>query len=95
MDKFSKIRSSIRDVQRKIRADNLNKTPEELDMHEKFEDSPVALREVEYGRVVKIPTEIGGGASPMSELISPSSTYAHKHGSATQGTRFTYKKRKE
>ena len=94
MDKFSKVRSSIRDVQRKIRADNLNKTPEELDMHEKFEDSPVALKEIEYGRVVRVPTELANGASPMSELISPNSAYAHKHGSARQGCRFKHKKDK-
>ena len=94
MDKFSRVRSSIRDTQRKLKADNFKKTPEELDMHKKFEDSPVALRELEYGRVVRRPTEMGGGSSPMSELITPSSTYAHKHGSATQGTRFTHKKRK-
>jgi len=94
MDKFSKVRSSLKDIQKKLALRNSKKTPQELDEHERFEDSPVALRELEYGRVVKIPTEIGGGASPMSELISPSSTYAHKHGSATQGTRFTYKKRK-
>jgi len=59
-----------------------------------FEDSPVALSEIEYGKVIKKPTEVANGASPMSELIVPSSTYAHKHGSATQGTRFTYKKRR-
>jgi len=95
MDKFSKIRSSIRDVQRKIRADNLNKTPEELDMHEKFEDSPVALKEIEYGRVVRVPTELANGVSPLAEIMSASDTnkYRHTHGSATNGTRYTYKKR--
>ncbi len=94
MDKFSRVRSSIRDIQRKIRLDNLKKTPKELDMHERFEDSPVALKEIEYGRVVRRPTEVANGASPMSELISPNSAYAHKHGSATQGFRFKYKKDK-
>ena len=94
MDKFSRVRASIKDTQRKLMARNSRKTPKELDMHERFEDDPRALKEIEYGRVVKKPTEVANGASPMSELISPNSAYAHKHGSATQGFRFKYKKDK-
>ena len=94
MDKFSRVRSSIRDIQRNMMLKNQRKTPKELGMHERFEDDPRALKEIEYGRVVRRPTEVANGASPMSELISPNSAYAHKHGSATQGFRFKYKKDK-
>jgi DNA replication initiation complex subunit (GINS family) len=68
MDKFSRVRSSIKDLQRKIRLDNLKKTPQELDMHERFEDDPRALKEIEYGRVVRKPTTSFGGGSTLSTL---------------------------
>ena len=59
-----------------------------------FEDSPVALREEEYGRVIKSATVISYGISPLADIMSASDTnkYRHKHGSATDGTRFKYKK---
>ena len=31
----------------------LKKTPQELGEHERFEDDPRALKEIEYGRVVR------------------------------------------
>ena len=43
MDKFSKRRASIRDLQRQLRIKNEKKTPQELGEHEKFEDDPRAL----------------------------------------------------
>jgi ribosome-binding protein aMBF1 (putative translation factor) len=61
-----------------------------------FEDSPVALREEEYGRVVKNATSSTSyGMSPLAEIMSASDTnkYRPTHGSATNGTRYTYKKR--
>ena len=68
MDKFSRVRSSIKDLQRKIRLDNLKKTPKELDMHERFEDDPRASKEIEYGRVVRKPTTNLGGGSTLSTV---------------------------
>ena len=68
MDKFSRVRSSIRDTQRKLRTDNLKKTPKELGMHERFEDDPRALKEIEYGRVVRKPTTSLGGGSTLGTV---------------------------
>ena len=68
MDKFSRVRSSIRDTQRKLRTDNLKKTPKELGVHERFEDDPRALKEIEYGRVVRKPTTNMGGGSTLGTV---------------------------
>jgi hypothetical protein len=68
MDKFSRVRASIKDTQRKLRTDNLKKTPQELDMHERFEDDPRALKEIEYGRVVKKATTNLGGGSTLGSI---------------------------
>ena len=68
MDKFSRVRSSIRDTQRKLRTDNLKKTPKELVVHERYEDDPRALKEIEYGRVVKKSTTNFGGGSTLGTV---------------------------
>ena len=62
-----------------------------------FEDSPVALREEEYGRVSKNSSVVSSwGMSALSEIMTETDTnkYRLTHGSATNGTRYTYKKRK-
>ena len=64
MDKFSKRRASIKDMQRQLAIKNSRKTPQELGMHERFEDDPRALKEIEYGRVVrKATTTLSGGST--------------------------------
>ena len=64
MDKFSRRRASIRDLQRQLAIKNSKKTPKELGMHERFEDNPRALKEIEYGRVVrKATTTLSGGST--------------------------------
>jgi len=68
MDKFSRVRASIKDTQRKLRTDNLKKTPQELGMHERFEDDPRALKEIEYGRVVRKPTTPLSGGSTLGTV---------------------------
>ena len=68
MDKFSRVRASIKDTQRKLMARNSRKTPKELDMHERFEDDPRALKEIEYGRVIKKATTNFGGGSTLSSI---------------------------
>ena len=47
--KGHRYRNSIVDLQRA----NAKKTPQELEEHERFEDDPRALKEIEYGRVVR------------------------------------------
>ena len=68
MDKFSKRRASIRDLQRQLKIKNEKKTPQELGMHERFEDDPRALREIEYGRVVRKPTTLMSGGSTLGTV---------------------------
>ena len=68
MDKFSKRRASIRDLQRRLEIRNSKKTPKELGMHERFEDDPRALKEIEYGRVVRKPTTTLSGGSTLGTV---------------------------
>ena len=49
-------RDSIVDIQKRIQIENAKKTKEELEENQMFEDDPRALKEVEYGRVVRKPT---------------------------------------
>jgi hypothetical protein len=50
--------------------------------------------EVDDARYIRVPTEATYGGSGLAEIMTSSDTnkYRHKHGSATQGTRYTYKK---
>ena len=68
MDKFSRVRSSLKDLQKKLALENSKKTPQELGMHERFEDDPRALREIEYGRVVRKPTTPMSGGSTLGTV---------------------------
>jgi len=68
MDKFSKVRSSLKDIHKKLALRNSKKTPQELDEHERFEDDPRALREIEYGRVVRKPTTPLSGGSTLGTI---------------------------
>ena len=49
-------RNSIVDLQRDLQRANAKKTKEEVEENERFEDDPRALKEIEYGRVVRKPT---------------------------------------
>tara|TARA_R100000231_G_scaffold61290_1_gene49979 strand:- start:69 stop:404 length:336 start_codon:yes stop_codon:yes gene_type:complete len=51
--KGHRYRNSIVDLQRDLQRANTKKTPQELGEHERFEDDPRALKEIEYGRVVR------------------------------------------
>jgi len=87
----------VSELTRGLEIRNSKMTPKELGMDETFEDDPVALREEEYGRVVKNATpSTSYGVSPLAEIMSASDTNQHrnKHGSATNGTRYSYKKEK-
>ena len=68
MDKFSRVRSSLKDLQKKLALENSKKTPQELGEHERFEDDPRALREIEYGRVVRKPTTPLSGGSTLGTI---------------------------
>ena len=51
-------------MQRQLAIKDSKKTPKELGMHERFEDDPRALKEIEYGRVVrKATTTLSGGST--------------------------------
>jgi len=61
-----RIRDSLKDLHLQIQKENKSKTPKELGMHERFEDDPKAINEIEYGRVFRKPTEIvKGGVSSI------------------------------
>ena len=53
--KGHRYRNSIVDLQRDLQRANAKKTPQELGEDERFEDDPRALKEIEYGRVVRKP----------------------------------------
>ena len=46
------------------------------------------------GKVSRQPTVMNYGVSDLSDIMLDSGPYRHKHGSARDGTRFTYKKKK-
>ena len=54
--KGHRYRNSIVELQKDLQRANAKKTPQELEMDGRFEDDPRALKEIEYGRVVKKPT---------------------------------------
>ena len=53
--KGHRYRNSIVDLQRDLQRANAKKTPQELGEDERFEDDPRALKEIEYGRVLRKP----------------------------------------
>jgi len=50
--------AQIKKITRELQDRNRKMTPEELGMDEKFEDDPRAVKEIEYGRVIRIPTTL-------------------------------------
>jgi len=58
------------------------------------QDDPRAVNEIEYGRVTKNSTVMNYGVSDLASIMLDSGPYKHKHGSARDGTRFSYKKEK-
>ena len=59
-----------------------------------FEDDPKALKEQDHVRYISKPTEhISTSTSALVDMMSPSTSHHHyKRGSATNGTRYTYRK---
>ena len=53
ISKVYRYRNSLVDLQRDLQRANAKKTPQELGEDERFEDDPRALKEIEYGRVVR------------------------------------------
>tara|TARA_R110000822_G_scaffold1307_2_gene5955 strand:+ start:298 stop:513 length:216 start_codon:yes stop_codon:yes gene_type:complete len=60
----------------------------------RFEDDPRAHEEQDHQRYFPKVQEVTFGNSGLADMMTPSDTnrYRHKYGSATQGTRYTYKK---
>ena len=48
----------IKKITKELQNRNKKMTPEELGMDEKFEDDPRAVKEIELGRVIRIPTTL-------------------------------------
>jgi len=51
----------LREIFNELQFQNSKKTPQELGEDERFEDDPRALKEIDTGRVVRIPTQISKG----------------------------------
>mgnify|MGYP003676995336 FL=1 len=61
-----------------------------------FEDDPRALKEQDHQRYIAQPREqISYGTSALVDLMSPSTYYSKLYGSATDGTRYSYRKGKQ
>jgi tRNA A37 threonylcarbamoyladenosine dehydratase len=90
---YMSVNKGVRQIFKEMR-DNPTEPSED---EKRFDDSPVALREEEYGRVSKNSSVVSSwGMSALSEIMTETDTnkYRLTHGSATNGTRYTYKKRK-
>ena len=60
-----------------------------------FEDDPRASKEQDHQRYISQPREqISYGTSALVDLMSPSTYYSKLYGSATDGTRYSYRKGK-
>tara|TARA_R110000803_G_scaffold148307_1_gene213745 strand:- start:33 stop:419 length:387 start_codon:yes stop_codon:yes gene_type:complete len=60
-----------------------------------FDDDPRAELEIEVGKVSRQVTEISYGVSELADIMTDGSNhYRYKHGSASQGTRYSYRKGK-
>ena len=63
-----------------------------------FEDDPKAVKEIEYGRVIREPTvkPFTGGYNRLTDIMDKGGNnhlrYTAKHGSARDGVRYRYKK---
>lgn len=82
--------SEIRIICKKLNNQNIPLSKDEM----MFEDDPLALKEQDHQRYFPKMQEVTFGDSGLADMMTPSDTnkYRHKHGSATQGTRYTYKK---
>ena len=82
--------SGIKKLHQQLKAKNLKPSEDEMF----FEDEPSAIKEQDYGRYISKPTEhISTNTSALVDMMSPSTSHHHyKRGSATNGTRYTYRK---
>jgi hypothetical protein len=82
--------SGIKKLHQQLKAKNLKPSEDEMF----FEDEPSAIKEQDYGRYISKPTEhISTNTSALVDMMSPSTSHHHyKRGSATNGTRYSYRK---
>jgi ribosomal protein L37AE/L43A len=84
--------SLIKQLQKELKSQKIEPSEDEMS----FEDDPKALKEQDHVRYISKPTEhISHSTSALVEMMSPSTSHHHyKRGSATKGTRYTYRKGK-
>jgi hypothetical protein len=81
---------------RQIHVDLKNKNIKQAEDEMVFEDDPEAEKENDYGRVSKTSSVISSwGLSPLSEIMTETNHHFYKRGSAREGVRYTYKKKKK
>jgi hypothetical protein len=93
LGEYSSVNKGVRKIFKEMQA-----KPTIISEDEKwFEDDPRAEKDDQYGRVSKNSSVVSSwGMSALSEIMTETDTnkYRLTHGSATNGTRYTYKKRK-
>ena len=84
--------SQIRQIYKELKSQKIEPSEDEMS----FEDDPSAKKEQDYGRYISKPShQMTFNTSALVDLMSPSISHHHyKRGSATNGTRYTYRKGK-
>jgi hypothetical protein len=81
--------SGIKKLHQQLKAKNLKPSEDEMF----FEDEPSAIKEQDYGRYISKPRpQMTYTTSALADLMSPSNHHQYKRGSATNGTRYSYRK---
>ena len=82
--------SLIKQLQKELKSQKIEPSEDEMS----FEDDPKALKEQDHVRYISKPTEhISHSTSALVDMMSPSTSHHHyNRGSATNGTRYTYRK---
>ena len=84
--------SLIKQLQKELKSQKIEPSEDEMS----FEDDPKALKEQDHVRYIsKTSHQMTFNTSALVDLMSPSISHHHyKRGSATKGTRYTYRKGK-
>ena len=83
--------SLIKQLQKELMSQKIEPSEDEMS----FEDDPKALKEQDHVRYISKPSQqMTYNTSALVDLMSPSNHHQYKRGSATNGTRYTYRKGK-
>jgi hypothetical protein len=81
--------SQIKQIYKELKSKRIETSEDEMF----FEDDPSAIKEKDYGRYISKPSQqMVYTTSALVDLMSPSNHHQYKRGSATNGTRYKYRK---